>query len=92
MSQFLTVALRVHAGPEAAVSKDVQLAVSGQADERFTLQHAALLLREIPQKITMKEEVTSVDPVVFDFGFFSEFKNLVCVHLDFTKPRGRIDS
>src|SRR5947208_290121 len=70
--ELLAVALGVHAGPEAAMAIDVELAVAGEFDKGFAFEHAILFLREVVAKIAMEEEKAAVDPVIFDVGFFGK--------------------
>ena len=89
---MLAVALGVHAGPEAAMAVNVELAVFGEFDEGLALEDAIFFFREILEEVAMEKEKAAVDPVVFDVGFFREAEHMVVLDFDFSETGRRIDA
>src|ERR1035441_2271414 len=92
LGEMIAVALGVHAAPETLMLVDVQLAVARQLHQRLALQHAAFILGQAFQKITLEEKESAVDPVAFEVGFLREFNDAVAIHLDLAKTRRRVDA
>src|SRR5687768_1540921 len=85
--QLLLVALRVHAGPEAAVPVHAQLSSVGEPQQRLALERAGLVGVQIREELAAEKEISAADPLVVEIGLLAELLDLRTVHAQLTIAR-----
>src|SRR5208283_2756319 len=90
--EIFEVALGIHASPETAMLEHAEVPITGEADQRISLQNTILLRRKIGQEITVKEEVSTINPTIAELRLLTKLLNLCLLDSELPTPRGWVDS